>query len=179
MTSPNSDARLIIICGLPGAGKTTLARQLEARLGAVRLSADDWMAALAINLYNEESRARVEALQWVLAQELLKRGLQVIIEWGTWGRSERDALREGARRLGAAVELHYLSVSTETLFRRVQRRGMEDPPITREDIVRWAELIETPTAEELALFDPASAVCENEERDADTRPHRRVRSERG
>ncbi len=73
MTSPNSDARLIIICGLPGGGKTTLARQLEARLGAVRFSADDWMAALAIDLYDEESRARGEARRWVLAQGLLQK----------------------------------------------------------------------------------------------------------
>ena len=49
-----------------------------------------------------ERRAKVEALQWTFGQELLKRGLVVILEWGTWGRSERDALRLGARALGAA-----------------------------------------------------------------------------
>ena len=49
--------RLSLVCGLPGAGKTTLARALERRLRAVRLCADEWMAALALNLYDEESRA--------------------------------------------------------------------------------------------------------------------------
>src|SRR6185369_10047090 len=101
--------RLIIVYGLPCAGKTTHAKALESKLGAIRLSADDWMAALAINLWDATAREKTEALQWRFGQELLARGLTVIVEWGTWGRSERDALRTGARALGAAVELHYLS----------------------------------------------------------------------
>src|SRR5271155_5256558 len=97
--------RLIIVCGLPGSGKTTLAIALERRLRVIRFAPDEWMDALAIDLYDEEKRAKVEALQWKLAQKLLALSLNVIIEWGTWGRSERDTLRLGARALGAAVEL--------------------------------------------------------------------------
>ena len=73
-------ARLIIVCGLPGSGKTTLAKVLEKKLGAVRFCADDWMNALSLNLYDEEGRAKIEALQWKLGQKLLALGL-VIIEW--------------------------------------------------------------------------------------------------
>jgi hypothetical protein len=101
--------RLIIVCGLPGAGKTTLAGALERRLRAVRVCPDEWMDALSIDTYDEERRAKIEALQWQVGQQLLALGLAMIIEWRTWGRSERDALRIGARALGAAVELHYLS----------------------------------------------------------------------
>ena len=155
-----NDARLVIICGLPGSGKTTLAKCLEQSLRAVRLAPDEWMDALSINLYDIESRARIEALQWKLAQQLLTLGLVVIIEWGTWGKSERDTLREGARKLGAAVELHYLSAPPEVLFERIERRGRENPPIKREDIMQWAEIIEVPTEEEMNLFDTPSQ-CEN------------------
>lgn len=145
--------RLIIVCGLPGSGKTTLAKALENKLRAIRFCPDEWMEALSLDIYDEERRAKIEALQWKLAQEILALGLTAIIEWGTWGRSERDALRIGARSLGAAVELHYLSASLNVLIERVQRRGMENPPIEPDAIARWFEMFQAPTPEEMALFD--------------------------
>src|ERR1700756_1403628 len=148
-----NSGRLIIVCGLPGAGKTTLAKSLESRLRAVRLSPDEWMVALDINLWDEPRRAKIEELQWTLAQQLLKLGIKVIIEWGTWGRSERDTLRLGARALGAAVELHYLHAPPDVLFDRIQRRGMENPPIDRDALSRWFEMFQAPTPEKMALFD--------------------------
>jgi predicted kinase len=146
-------ARLIIVCGLPGSGKTTHARELEGRLGAFRFAPDEWLEALSLDLYDEDRRGKIEALQWKLGRDLLAHGQTVIIEWGTWGRSERDALRLAARALGAAVELHYLSAPADVLFDRIQRRGMENPPIAREDLKRWVEAFEAPSAQEMAFFD--------------------------
>ena len=145
--------KLIVVCGLPGSGKTTHATQLEAELHALRLCPDEWMAARGIDLYDEAARARIETLQWKLAQRILALGRTVIVEWGTWGRSERDALRAGARALGASVELHYLSAPGDVLFERVQQRGMEDPPISRADLEQWIANFQEPTAEEAARFD--------------------------
>jgi predicted kinase len=156
MTTEGGGPRLIIVCGLPGAGKTTRAKQLERALHGVRFCPDDWMEQLAIDVWDEPRRARIEAFQWNLGQQLLTFGLTVIVEWGTWARSERDALRLGARALGAAVELHYVSAPIDALFDRIQRRGIEDPPITREQVQRWAEIIDAPTPEEMALYDEPS-----------------------
>ena len=116
------------------------------------------MDALSISRWDEEKRERIEALQWRLAQQLLVRDLTVIIEWGTWGRSERDALRVRARELNAAVELHYLAASEDALWERIQRRSAESPPIERETVSRWFEIFQPPPAEEMTLFDEPLAA---------------------
>ena len=144
---------MIIVCGLPGSGKTTYAMDLEEKVRAVRLAPDEWMTALAIDLYDEDSRGKVEMLQWQFGQRLLALGLVVIIEWGTWAKSERDTLRLKARALGAAVELHYLSAPVDVLFDRIQRRGREEPPIGQDAMLRWLEIFQVPTSEEMELYD--------------------------
>jgi len=150
----NHPGRLVIVCGLPGSGKTTLARQLSANGAAVRISPDDWVETLGVNLWDQEVRAKVEALQWQISQDLLAQGLTVVIEWGTWAKVERDTLRMGARVLGAAVELWCLDVGIDALWSRVATRQMEDPPMTRRDLETWFAQFEVPDDDELALFDP-------------------------
>lgn len=156
MESPaRTGGRLIIVCGLPGSGKTTYARQLEAKLPAVRFCPDEWMDALSLDLWDEARRQKIESLQWEFAQQLLAHRETVIIEWGTWGRSERDALRLRAHELGAAVELHFISASVDVLLDRIQRRGIENPPISREQLLDWADVFQAPTPDETVLFDHA------------------------
>ena len=122
----------------------------QRKQNAVRFCPDEWFEALSLDLYDEELRTRIEALQWQLAQELLKRGVSVVIEWGTWGRTERDALRLRARDLGVTVELHYLAEPVDVLFDRIQRRGMESPPIRRDQMVQWAKMFQVTDSQEMA-----------------------------
>ncbi|MEM7533165.1 MAG: AAA family ATPase [Chloroflexota bacterium] len=149
----NQRPRLSIVMGLPGAGKTTLATSLETTQGGIRMCPDDWMDALGIDIWDSDTRDKVEQFQWQLARQLLALGNHVIIEWGTWGRDERDILRLGAREFGATVVLYHLDEPLDVLYARINTRGREDPPITREDLEEWAAIIQRPTPEELALFD--------------------------
>jgi len=153
-----SKARLILTCGLPGAGKTTLAAQLAGDRNAVRLTKDEWLWALGSTPWDEPTREKVEHELWRLAQEILRRGLSVVLDFGLWARIERDEMRDAARGLGVGIELHYLDVATEELWRRIEGRNSEPPwdsyPIRRADLDGWVRVFQAPDAAELALFDP-------------------------
>jgi predicted kinase len=92
-----------------------------------------------------------------LAQEILRLGLSVVLDFGLWARVERDEMRSVARGLGVGVELHFLDVATDELWRRIEARNAEPPwdgyPIGRPDLDAWLGSFQAPDAAELALFD--------------------------
>ncbi len=149
--------RLVLICGLPASGKSTLARRLAPSISAIRLDKDEWATRLGADLWDQAFRMRLEAQLWILAQDLLARGQSVILEWGHWARVERDEKRLGARALGVAVELHYLDAPLERLIERAERRNSSGAwtasPITRAHFEEWATIFQPPDEEEMLLFD--------------------------
>jgi hypothetical protein len=145
-------ATLFLICGLPGAGKSTLARQLEQEYRALRLAPDEWMARITGDGYDEPERAAIEAIQWELAQRVLALGLDVILENGFWSRQERDEIRARAAALSVPVTLFYLDVPRAELVRRLRARDDAMPPDTfrvdPEQLDQWVRSFEPPTADE-------------------------------
>lgn len=119
---------MILTCGLPGAGKTELAKQLAADRSAVRLTKDEWLWALGSTPWDGPTREKVEHELWRLAHEILRHGVSAVLDFGLWARIERDEMRSTARRLGVGVELHYLDVSTDELWRRIEARNFDPPP---------------------------------------------------
>src|SRR6476619_535842 len=105
----------MLTCGLPGAGKTALARRLAEERGAVRLTKDEWLTALGSSPWDEATGDRVERELWRLAQEGLRLGLSVVLDFGLWARTARDEMRSVARGLGVGVELHSLDVPADAL----------------------------------------------------------------
>ena len=140
--------RLILMCGLPGSGKTTQARHLAAALPAIRLSPDEWLTGLGLNIFDIARRDRIEQLLWQHAQHLLHLGQDVILENGFWSRTERDGYRDTARALGATVHLHYLDTPLDVLKHR--RRDL----LTAAQMDDCAALFEAPGPAELATYDP-------------------------
>ena len=154
-------ATLFLICGLPGAGKTTLARQLEQTQSALRLCPDEWIAAILADANDKAERDRlrspVESIQWEVAKRALVLGIHVILENGFWSREERASYRAQAEALGARVDLHYLAVSRNELWARLAQRNANLPPgtftVTEEELDLWLSWFEAPTADEVELLE--------------------------
>ena len=146
--------RLVLLCGLPASGKTTLARRLAESYGAVRFDPDEWESALGVDPFDEAFQTRLEGQFWDLTQRLLTLGTSVILEWGFWARSERDEIRETARTLGVAVELRFLDVPYEELMRRVvARHASGGIAISESHMEGYRAIFQPPTDDELALYD--------------------------
>lgn len=144
-------ADLHVICGLPGSGKTTLAKQLERDENALYLNADVTLKTLRGPGRGgdlDALRDQVEVVLETIALRVLELGTNVVVDNGYWARSQRAELRERAEAVGAAVKIYYLDVALGELWRRVQARNT-DPANTSfhvefDELRQWYEAIEPP-----------------------------------
>ena len=149
----SSKPMLYLMVGLPGSGKTTIAKQIEKEENAIRLCPDEWMHDLGFDSYDEAAREKVEGRLWELGQEILALGQSVILENGFWVKKEREQIRAKAKEIGADVEIRYLDLPLDELEARLLSRNTDpndnSAHVTREQLEEWSQTFERPTKEEL------------------------------
>lgn len=147
-------ATLHLMVGLPGSGKTTRAKEMEEASPAVRLTPDEWHLRLfGQDLEHPQHDMRhdaIEALLWELAERILVQGVDVILDFGFWSKSERDNFRRRAAQLGATTIVHYLPTRIEEILGRLAARNAADAfRISDEMILKWSQMFEPPEDDEL------------------------------
>ena len=140
--------------GLPAAGKTTRAKEIEEERRALRLTPDEWMIPLFNHNDADGKRNVLEGRFIWLALGALRHDIDVVLDFGVWGKVERTALRALAAEAGASCELVYLEVDEDEQRRRRDSRGSEDPEltfyITDEDLEEYRQRFEPPDEFELS-----------------------------
>ena len=84
-------ATLVLMVGLPGAGKTTRAKELAAVHRALRLTPDHWMIPLFGDPMADGKRFVLEGWLISVALQALSLGTSVVLDYGLWGRDERSS----------------------------------------------------------------------------------------
>jgi predicted kinase len=158
---------MFLTVGLPGTGKTTAARRIEAEQDALRLTKDEWMKALYGPDNPPPAQAVIEGRLIQIGLRALELGINVVIDFGLWGRDERTALRQAAADRGVMVEMHYVELTAAEQRRRLAQREVEAPntswSMSDEELMEWAASIDIPTSGELdgsePLDDPADGFA--------------------
>ena len=144
---------LVLMVGLPGAGKTTRAQELAATYQALRLTPDHWMIPLFGEPMADGRRFVLEGRLISVALQALRLGTSVVLDYGLSGRDERSALRWLAHSAGAACHIVYLPVSKDAQLARIARRQETAPhqtfPMTEADVDVWREQFQEPDPAEL------------------------------
>lgn len=150
---PRRPATLILMVGLPGAGKTTRAEELATTYRAIRLTPDHWMIPLFGDSMAEGKRFVLEGRLISVALQALRLGVSVVLDYGLWGRDERSALRWLAQATGAECRVVYLPVDRDVQLARIARRQQSQPHQTflmsEADVDAWRKQFEVPDAAEL------------------------------
>ena len=151
-----------LIYGYLGAGKTTYARRLERDIGAVRFTPDEWMSRLfgqdpPAAIFQEKAAAILEIMEplWLRCLAL---GVDVVLDYGFWRRSERDCARRLASEAGTNAVLYALSCGEDEALRRVSARNADKSHglyIATETFTLLKARFEALEPDETAIFVPA------------------------
>lgn len=157
----DSDARIVLLSGISGSGKTHLAKMLE-KEKFTRLSVDAFLMAEYGKEFKsfepERQRMLTAEAESALAERMateVKKGKRVVIDSCLCKRSKRDFMRRKAQETGHHTLLIYMQASFDESLRRLKARkgeGCDDIPVSEEMLRRFFCGFERPDEDENAIL---------------------------
>lgn len=128
-------ARLILVCGPVGVGKTTYSLSFSKEIGAVRFSIDPWMQTLfSKDMTSLDYSWMIERVHrcyeqiWDVTEQILSLDGNVLLDLGFTTREQRNIFSDRAKELNVNSELHYLDAPKDVRRKRVENRNLEKDP---------------------------------------------------
>jgi len=123
LPQPQVNPPLIVVSGLPGAGKSFFCRKLAERLPCLILASDTLRRILFPSpQYNETENRRLFSACHVLIEELLRSGIPIIFDATNLVERHREFLYRAADRASAKLILVWVEAPTEVVKQRLLAR---------------------------------------------------------
>ncbi len=126
-----AQATIHLMVGFMGFGKTTIAKELEKKIPAVRLTHDEFMVKLyGRNMPYDEFHSnyqKVDDVLWAMAEEIVQCGTDVIMDYGFWSHQDREKAYQRAKKLTDNVVFHVVRCDMKTAKERILKRSEENP----------------------------------------------------
>jgi len=129
-------ARVHLVIGPVGAGKSTFARQLVQERSAVCFRLDEWMVTLfrpdspeadRVAWYRDRAQRCIDQI-WSIALQLTARGHDVVLEIGLLQRHERERFYARVEHAQLPLTIHVLDAARDVRRSRVHARNLEQGP---------------------------------------------------
>ena len=128
-------AKLILVCGPTGVGKTTYSLSLSKEIGAIRFSIDPWMQTLfSKDMVSLDYSWMIERVKrcyeqiWEVSEQILTLDGNVVLDLGFTTKEQRDVFSNRAKKLGINAEIHYLDAPKDIRKKRIEKRNLEKDP---------------------------------------------------
>jgi predicted kinase len=143
-----------LLCGLPGSGKTTYAKSLENK-NTLRYSLDEEI----IKKYGKDFKpSKYQEYEAIVKDEidsqliiLLRKGFNVILDFGFWKRIERDRYKSAIQKMDAESKLLFFSCPINILENRLNVRNnstsVDSQVVTIEMLHEFEKVFEPPVNE--------------------------------
>ncbi len=151
---------IIVVCGLPGTGKTTIAKALSQMTGATLLRTDVIRKEmLEKSAYTEKERDAVYENMLVITNEKLQNGEDCILDGTFYKKSLRDEARRIAKKNGSSFHIVECTLHDDLVKKRIISRK-NDASEADFDVYQKAEKNFEPIKEKHVVIDTSKDTKE-------------------
>lgn len=110
--------KLVMLKGLPGSGKTTIAKKLVNYDGYIRVNKDDLRGMLHNGKHTKANEGQVIAIRNTIISDALKRGRDVVVDDTNFNPIHEQSLQVLAKEHSAAFEVQFIDTPIEICIKR-------------------------------------------------------------
>lgn len=130
-----AEQEIVMLCGLPGSGKTTHTAELMQERDYLKFSIDEAVferhGRYNVDYHHLDYRRLETETYEELDKELvcaLERGRSAILDYGFWLRQQREKYKLIAQTMGSQARLLYFKADRDVLRKRLELRNQREDP---------------------------------------------------